>query len=177
MSKPIKIIQVSVPRTGSTVLYNVLLGLFEKKDKEFIGIDKYNFLNNIHEKDENFIFKSHDLNIDTFIKKYGNKYDLYFISTERDNKTIDKKFHNYKNVIIINYNNLLETKENTIENIVHNIFNNIKHLFEGRLNYSIENAVTRIKEMNLYYETIKDKPFTFHDNIYSIHGHHRTKKY
>ena len=94
------IIQCSPKHTGSTLLVNIIYG-FIRPDDPIPWMKNNN--KNIH---KNIILKTHDCNIDKWMNDYK-MYNLYFICSERDNLIIDPKFKKYKNVLCINYNELI----------------------------------------------------------------------
>jgi len=171
--KPNVIIQTSRTKTGSTVLVNMLYGFIIKNEpiRFFISVDsipRY-LLNN-----KTNIFKFHKLDIDEFIQKHSDKYNLYFVCSERGDKVIDEKYNHYKNVLIFNYDELLETETYSVEDIVTNAYNKLIGFLPGDIELNKQDAVERIQKMNLLYEEIKNKPFTYADDFYQLHGSHRT---
>ena len=117
-----RIIQSSPYGTCSTILINLVHG--------FLCPDKpYHFVeDNIYNKDyiKNFlVVKTHYVDVDRLIN-IQKEYNLYFVMSERyDNKyksLIDNVFRTYKNVLIINYNELNETSELPLKEIVENVF-------------------------------------------------------
>ena len=110
MQKDIIIIQTGFKRAGTTFLVNLLYGFIAPNEAIHGFFD-------IEEPLESFskynIYKSHMLNIDDIINKYSDKYQLYFIISERDEK-IDEKYKELHNVLIFDYyKELLETKDNS----------------------------------------------------------------
>jgi hypothetical protein len=177
------IFQTSPPHTASTVLVNILYGLIPHlKDKPIIYIDNKesvltnNNVQNIFNGNDLIVIKTHIINIDEWVTRYGKEYNLYFIaSTRKDrNLLLDKKYKNYKNLIVFSFNSLNETENNTIYNIVKNVHDRIQNVLDIELN--IENAVNRIVSMNNLYETIKGNDFKYYDDFYHIHGSHRNRK-
>ncbi|MFC1670636.1 hypothetical protein ACFL20_09595 [Spirochaetota bacterium] len=129
--------------------------------------------------DDELITKTHDVDIDRWIENYSNIYNLFFICSERDEK-YDLKYYNYDNVLIINYSDLLETDNNSLENIINNIYAKLydflpKIFFPDIKEKAIKNAIERIQKMNQLYETIKDKPFSYVNTFYHLHGSHRNR--
>lgn len=190
----IVLIQLSPPRTGSTVLINILYGLlyydkYVKFDNEFFNLleddkiskeNKKDFEDKYLSEDINII-KTHCLNIDLINKYFNNKniYKIYFICSERDDKKIDEKYYINKNVIIFDYDDLLETEDYTTEMIVKNVksklINNITELNLKNINLDENDAINRIKNMNTLYEYIMYKPFTYYSNFFHLHGSHRNR--
>lgn len=169
--KPIKIIQTSYPRTGSTVLVNIIYGLI-CPDQPIICSDKYI-------KDVS-IQKSHNVDFDWWIKTFSGQFDLYFVVSERNTKH-PQRYHKYKNILFINYDDLLETNNNPLPKIVDNVYNKLRGLLPNKIFPNLDddlikqNAIKRIENMNKLYESIKEKPFTYYDLFYHIHGHHRNR--
>lgn len=173
MKKEIRIIQSSFPHTGCTLLLNILHGII----CPLLPINwptEEKIYNNI-------ISKTHNTNFDQLIQKYSNSYDLYFIVSERDKK-YNEKYYNYKNILIINYSKLLVSDNNSLENIINYVYSELKLFLPydimPKINEKIikKNAIERIKNMNKLYEKIKDKPFSYWDKFYGLHGHHRERE-
>ena len=120
--------------------------------------------------------KTHNTNIDEITKLWGDKYNLFFICSERYeyNKLIDPKYKLWDNVIVFEYNELNETVDNTLDSIVDNIYNKIfdkiPHLTMDKMTCKY-----RIDGMNLCYEEIKSKSFDYVVEFYHIHGSHRNR--
>lgn len=179
MVKPLRIIQVSNPGSGSTVLVNLLMAYFQPYESvTFMGKNFYKediLINNI-------VIKTHDKKINEWINRYKEIYDLYFIISDRNDYDWGE-FYNYNNILFIQYNDILETESNTIENISKNVYEKIKiflpdeFMIYNRNKVSIQNGINRINNMNKRYKEIKDKPFEFVDKYYQIHGNHRNKNH
>ena len=168
------IIQTSPQHTCSTFLINALYGLIpELANKKIIGswIDKFESF-----FDNTIVVKDHNINIDELINKYKNKYELFFVCSERKEKDalIDQKYKSYNNVVVFDYNELNETEENTIPIIMQNIHDKINNMLGVEVN--VESGINRINLMNTRYEEIKDKPFSYIDPFFEIHGSHRNRK-
>tara|TARA_Y100000589_G_C27102203_1_gene608555 strand:- start:491 stop:1036 length:546 start_codon:yes stop_codon:yes gene_type:complete len=172
----IRIIQSSPTHTGSTLLVNLLHGFIIPKRKINIKFDFNNFL----------ITKTHNTNIDQLIDIYKD-YKLYFIVSERnDNKVkklIKNKYRKYDNVLIINFKDINENNENSLENIINLTFNRFfkfipKKMHQKKSDSEIKkDMLERIQDMNRIYEKIKNKPFSYCNKFYHIHGNHRDRNY
>jgi hypothetical protein len=177
--KKVLIIQTSPPHTGSTLLVNLLHGLFEgNKDKKII------FLRDDLCDDswgsgagEITILKSHDINIDGLINKYGAKYSVFFVCSERplESSLIEVKYKSYRNVISFYYNELNETLQNPLTKIVSKVGGRVFAMLRGYTNATInvQNGIKRVLDMNAKYNEIKGFPFSYIDDFYEIHGSHR----
>lgn len=167
-----KIIQTSYTHTGSTVLVNILYGLFEPNSPVICGKFK-NLLMNLKSK-KYLLMKTHELNI----RNWVDNPEFFFICSERDTKYPDY-FYCSKNILVIKYGDLLETKDLTIETIVSRFLDRLQSFLPGHLftdiNAMKNSAIDRLKKMNSKYEEIKDKDFSYTDNFFHIHGSHRNR--
>jgi hypothetical protein len=172
----IKIIQTSLQHTGSTVLTNLLFGAFESKSKvNFLHIKKYSH-NIVKNK---LIYKSHVLDINKILNF---PYNIYIIMSSRKEKDLDYDISYYKNpkILIIDYEKLNETPEYTLKDIVDYTFMKFKNflpkeLFKLSDKEIKKNMYNRISRMNKVYKKIRDKPFSYVDTFYSLHGSHRNR--
>ena len=168
-----RIVQTSPHGTGSTLLANILTGLFyDKESIHWISANKpYNV------KLKHFITKVHKLDINNWIQEQPSSLNIFYVISERE-KRIDDKYRQYDNVLIFQYKELLETTDNTVENIVTNVYKKMSKLLPQELveKMKIDRAVQRVKDMNALYETIKDKPMTYLDTYYHLHGSHRGRR-
>ena len=155
----IKIIQSSYPDTGFTLLLNLIHGFISPQEKIH-----YDTSSLIHEF---LITKTHNTNITQLENTYL-QYKLFFIMSERNDSKIQAKINNeYKNksnVLVINYDKLLETY-NSIKDIIDYIFNEFNNFMEERLNL-----------VNEMVKLMKDKPFSEWDRFTGIHGSHKNRK-
>tara|TARA_B110000879_G_C11175577_1_gene515812 strand:+ start:2274 stop:2813 length:540 start_codon:yes stop_codon:yes gene_type:complete len=172
-----KIIQSSPKHTGSTLLLNLIHGFLSPDeaihwDTERL-IDKY------------LITKTHNLHIEEWENKYQ-QYKLFFIMSERNDskvkKLINEKYKQKSNVLIINYDKLLETDKRSINDIIDYVFDIFinfipKELHPQKDNHLIkEDMKKRINKLNETVERMKDKSFELWDRFTGIHGSHRNRK-
>ena len=167
----VRVVQSGIGHTGTTPLANLIHGLVAPDSPVKFG-DK-NIKNEI-------ITKTHTADVDKLMKMHP-EYELYFVMAERvDEKVnvrINDKHRSYKNVLVIDYGEILETPEWGVEDIADNLFTK---LFKFLPREIIPNPVagsfrmaTRLRNMNARYEEIKHKPFSYYDPFYHIHGSHR----
>ena len=171
-----RIIQASLPHTGSTLLLNLLLGFIAPH--ESYQWDTKNLI------DSYLVTKTHNININKWTNKYKH-YKLYFVMSERnDNKihaVIPNKYKKKNNVLIINYNQINVTNKLLLDDVIENIFNLFINFFPYDLIPKKEHIIikkdmkNRIISMNQCYEKIKNKPFTYCDSFFGIHGSHRNR--
>lgn len=171
-----RIIQSSPPRTGSTLLVNILYGLFCYDSN--VCYDSNTYPSRL-KLETNFIIKTHQTNLVGIKNKIIN-YDLLFVCSKRPEIKRELKIKNTDiNYIIVDYtNDLCLIHNKTYKSIITNIYKKLetklpKHIANLA---DIELAIKRIEEMNKYYETIKDKPFSFINKYYHIHGSHKNNR-
>ena len=177
--KQILIFQTSPLHTGSTILVNALYGLIEQlKYQPILGDWDDLEKRMIDESNNVLVIKSHNLDIDNIMEKYKDKYELFFICSQRPfkNKFINQKYISYNNVIIFNFIELNETENNTIPQIIDTIY---EKLYKLLCNYEIklnkESGIERIINMNKRYEKIKHNNFDYIDDFFELHGSHRNR--
>ena len=110
------------------------------------------------------------------------EYDLYFIVSIRHDKKVKKnkkKYHSYKNVLIINYDKIKQTNNNSIKNIMDYTFNKFDNFIPKELKPNKDDDLIkddmdkRFKKVNETVELMKNKPFSEVDKFTGIHGHHK----
>ena len=180
-NKKIVIIQTSPQHTASTLLVNALHGIIEEvKDRPIRCIwdhDKFDYMQS-HGTNITVV-KAHDIDIDKLIRLYSNEYELFFVCSVREEKglILDKKYASYGNVAIFQYEELNEMPENTIPMIIDRIYNRLDTWLSSRnytpIRLNKATGIERVMHMNKVYDEIKDKPFTYIDPFFSIHGSHR----
>jgi len=174
----VKVIQTSPPRTGSTLLLNLIHGFLSPNEK--IHWDEH-----VSEIDDYFISKTHVTDIDIILNKYK-QYKLYFVVSERNDSKVKglivDKYRKYYNVLIINYNEINVTNELSFDNVIDNIFDKFIQFFPLEIVPKKKDILIkadmkkRIVNMNKIVEEIKNKPFSYWDRFYGIHGSHRNRK-
>jgi hypothetical protein len=168
----IKIFQSSPPHTGSTVLVNFIHGFLCPEEPIYFNNNKF------------WIQKTHKLDIDNIMAQ-NSGFDCYFIMSERNDsrekKLINNKYRNYPNVLIFNYNEIKNTTDSSqLNKITDNVFYKIKKFlpksfFIEKDDVYKRNMTNRIQNMNKKYEEIKNKPFSYFDTFYHIHGSHKNR--
>ena len=169
----VRIIQASLNRTGSTILSNILQGLFYPKEPLMSsGFRKNRDSRSVLSM--NFVIKTHNEHLQEVMKICGHTYNYWVISSNRG----DKRYQcNHPNFISFEYEQLLESTSNPINTIVNTVAEKLKvELPQFVTDYmDINGSITRIKEMNAFYETIKTESFHFNDRFYRLHGHHKNR--
>ena len=174
-NKPIKIIQCSPTHSGSTPMVNIIYGMIHKElpiSHFYIKEPNYSLI----EESETIVIKTHWTDVEFWMKKFSEVYDLYFIITIRNNQPLQEKYSEFKNVLCFEYyTEILETKENSLDNIVDNVYNKLYNFLPSSVNLDKNGGMERIINMNSLYEKIKHKPFSYYDKFYHLHGSHRNR--
>lgn len=105
-----RIIQSSPPRTGSTVLINLLHGFL--KPNEPIHWDTHKCIHKF------IITKTHETDIDKLSNMFGRQYNLYFVMSERNDEHVKALLNARPNVLVIGYDELNETPELSLDHII-----------------------------------------------------------
>lgn len=166
-----KIIQASKTRTASTVLINLIHGYMAPNE----GIH-YPSEQCIH---NHLISKTHNINVADLEKKFSN-YKLLFIMSDRDNH-LGSYYQNKENILIIKYSELNQKDNYTLDDIINCTYEKLHNFLPNELKSRLDsnetkaNMKNRISNMNILYETIKNKPFSYFDEFYHLHGNHRNR--
>ena len=191
------IIQSSAQHTASTVLVNLLHGLFSPEEPvasstRLAGRDQFCHLYNgkgatttspMHPdhltRPQPHIQKTHNLNFPFWAQKYK-EYNLYFVCSTRPNHPpISAEYAKWNNVLIFSFAELNETNTHSLDDICNNFYNKCVNFFprqmlpqgdEDELKSQIKKRITG---MNQRYQEIKHESFGVTDPLYQIHGHHR----
>jgi len=106
------------------------------------------------------------------------------MSERNDSKTSAKINNEYKrksNVLVISYDKLLETNNNSIKKIVDYIFDKFNNFIPKELKPNKDDDLikddmqNRFKKVNETVKLMKDNPFSQWDKFTGIHGHHRNR--
>ncbi len=178
MKDNVRIIQSSPAHTGSTVLANLLYGMFAPREPVSFSMTA-DSIGKEEKNSESRILKTHNIDFDYWSDELSCS-DLFFMITHRANhKQIDVKYQAWPNVLIFDYDEINETDGNSLWEIVDNAFDKIFNLMEGSIEPRLSteevrwNMMDRIVCMNQRYDEIKDRPFSYYDEFYHIHGSHR----
>lgn len=167
------IIQSSFPRSASTVLVNAVHGLIPSQAEKKVEFS--DFYRPFRFNSQITIIKTHQTELDDFIRRFGGKYNLFFVCSERKGKSrFNDKYRSYKNVAIFDFAELNETSQNTLFHIVECVYDKLKPLLVG-IELDDAGCYERLVEMNERYEEVKHLPFDYVDPFYNLHGSHRNR--
>ena len=169
----VRIVQSGPPHTGTTPLVNLIYGLVAPDAPVAYGGACV---------ERSLVTKTHTTDIDKLMNRFTD-YDLYFVMSERVDEKVQSKinqsYKEYENVLVIDYSEILETSEWSVDDIAKSLF---AKLFKFLPKEVIPNPAdgparmaARLKSMNARYEEIKDRPFSYYDPFYHLHGSHRNR--
>lgn len=173
-----KFLIITPPRTGSTLLVNIVHGFFAPNEPVRIGKHK-------NKNSKTLIFKTHDMKL-----LYQDQLPDHVFAVTVERPEINcavvekiKKSTPLKNVLILNYTQDLLYKSEYSNGNQKNIIDIIKGIAEKITNRfdifisedQINEALKRVLKMNQKYEKIKDLAFSECDKFYHIHGSHRNR--
>ena len=118
------------------------------------------------------IVKTHDVNLDTISARFGPKFNLYFVCSERGQARFEEKYRHRPNVAIFDYDQL------TVDplTVVNTVADQLDKILPPSIEFSRLNALRRIQDMNERYEEIKNLPFSYVDPFFNLHGSHRSRR-
>ena len=175
-----KIIVDSPWGTGSTLLYNMVVGA-TKPDQRY----QFSKLLTKYELTE-LVYKSHVLAPDAWRTAYplSSGYDFYFIAGTRKFKCghVPPRVRRVLNMqderlLILDYKDFATVNTDRACQVV---YEQLKlhlpaQLFHSRVDaINVSSMIARVHLMNARYEQIKDEPWDFVDPVFGIHGGHRT---
>jgi hypothetical protein len=188
--KTYHIFQASPPHTASTVLNNVLIGMFEPDaEYSFMIYNKERTIRR-HDKDVSIddghiVTKTHILDLMGLYKQHRTVFDeILFVVANRGispETRIDASLCQYNNVLCVEYEELLYSDDQGREMVVRALAQKLKDRFDYFFGDELDlmdgnrlkNAVTRLAQMDQATMSLADQPFTFSDNKFGVHGGHR----
>lgn len=174
-----RIVQSSLRRTGSTLLTNILYGLFIP-DCSVCFCDYLYHPDKVLDVSEkllnNFIIKTHNDDFTELSRVFAD-YCVYFVTSIRPEKNlmIDEALREQMpNLVIVDYDLLTGDVAVAVRNVVHLL----RPKFPKELLAIMDQkaAVNRVCLMNERYNQIKYLGFNeYYDPFYKLHGHHRNR--
>ena len=181
MNQQFKLITCTVPHVGSTLVANINTGMLEPGQDIFFqkGLDSIStFLesNRLNLKNHGSVSKIVDI-----VKKFEES-PIYFVTINRDNHP--QINYDSDKLIILDYNRLLYRSEHlknetrSLEDVLNYLAFEYNQKIPGEFfNETLKSqALDRIVKMDEVYSQIKEKPFTYWNKHYHIHGSHRGRQ-
>lgn len=181
------IVQVSplTGRTGSTLLANILYGMYRPDDAVKYVHSMYreeDFDNNI--KNTDVVVKTHCSDLQRIMDVNQDRKLLFIYSSRPElgkSYTIPKQYKSYGNVLNLQYKYIAEKKQPDSEKVIEHVFCKVKEFVGDKIKIPgtdrevLHKIRERISGMNRRYEEMKDKPFSEWCPFYHVHGSHKNR--
>ena len=185
------IFQSSIGMSGSTLLSNILIGLFEGADAtySFLEQDWKNHYKGDMDAPINstVVTKTHVINVDDIVERYSGTADegkferIFVVSSSRGEAHIDDKYCDVANpqyiqfVLCLDYDDFTYKQSEDMAKSVSFVRQRIVQAFPYFANtaFDEEQTVARLEEMARVMEQMKDEKFGKMDQKFGIHGHHK----
>ena len=181
-----KLITITLPHTGSTLVANINTGFLEHDKPIHFKSLRFNSEEVISDfldpHTQRLTLKAHT-NVNKFLQIVNEFPDANFVTINRaEHEQIQDRFHN---VCVLAYNKLLyrskslPNAEYSLDQVLHYVADNYQSKFEGFSEFfkNFDSCKKRILEMDEKYEEIKNLSFSCFDNFFHIHGSHKNKSY
>lgn len=171
--KKFRIVQCSGPRTASTVLANLLYGIFSPKLA--VNYENYDRIQ------KEIVLKTHNLSQLYWERKLYNYKVFYICSTRLHHTNPPESFTIQNNVIVFDYKEINLTESYTTGDICMHVLSKLKKDLPTDVwpDFSDEeilrNMIHRFDGLNQRCEEIKDRPFSYFDEYFHVHGGHRNR--
>lgn len=176
-----KLITLTVPHAGSTLVANINTGMLEPGKNIFFR-QNLNVIP-IFLASKRLTLKSHGTidEIVDVVKRFESE-PVYFVAVNREGHP--QINHISDKLITLDYNRLLYHSEHlkgsaqSLEGVIDYVALEYNRKISGELfnNTLKSRALDRVKGMDKRYSEIKEKPFSYFDKHYHIHGSHRGRR-
>jgi hypothetical protein len=168
------IVQMSPPRTASTLLYNAVCGLI-CPEQPILWVEKVSDLP-AHLAPV-AVIKTHLLELDAWRRAISNDRKVYFVSSERKdiNQRLDPECANAPDNLVFQYEHLLETKNYTLQAIVSHIEKKLSAFLPDQITLDRHSCLERLIAMNEKVKELENESFKVWDKFYGVHGGHRNR--
>ena len=164
------IISSCPPHSGSTFLINALYGFITPNKPINRTPNKHTFVNLD-------IIKMHEYDIQDLYNNYKDpNIELYFISIKRGDSRVKNTNGDGIRFLEFDYYDILETVTYSLSDIVDYFYSKIRPFLPSEFPMNKKTCIARLEGMNSMVEKLKDKPFSYYETFYQIHGSHRNRK-
>jgi hypothetical protein len=169
-----KVVQTSLPRTGSTLLSNILAACLDNNKPIFASHDSLS---------ASILTKTHNTDLLFWKSKYPS-IDLYFAITQRSgfgNILEDYNNANYirsyskSKIIEFDYDKLCISSIRSTEDIALYCVDVLQKYFSFVDKQSIPGVINRVNLMNAKVLELRDMPFAYYNEFFHVHGGHRRR--
>ena len=185
------IFQSSIGMSGSTLLSNILIGLFEGADATYSFLEqdwKTHFGGDMDAPiNSTVVTKTHVINVDDIVERYSGTADegkferIFVVSSSRGEAHIDDKYCDATSaqynqfVLCLDYDDFTYKQAEDMAKSVSFVRQRLVEAFPYFFNIAFdeEQTVARLEEMARVMEQMKDEKFGKMDQKFGIHGHHK----
>ena len=185
------IFQSSIGMSGSTLLSNILIGLFEGADATYSFLEqdwKTHFGGDMDAPiNSTVVTKTHVINVDDIVERYSGRADegkferIFVVSSSRGEAHIDDKYCDATNpqynqfVLCLDYDDFTYKQPADMAKSVSFVRQRLVEAFPyfANIAFDEEQTVKRLEEMARVMEQMKDEKFGKMDQKFGIHGHHK----
>ena len=184
------IFQASIGMSGSTLLSNILIGLFEGADATYSFLEqdwKTHFAGDMDAPiNSTVVTKTHVINVDDIVERYSGiaqdgKFErIFVVSSSRGEAHIDDKYCDATNqynqfVLCLDYEDFTYKQPADMAKSVSFVRRRLVEAFPyfANIAFDEEQTVKRLEEMAQVMEQMKDEKFGKMDQKFGIHGHHK----
>jgi len=192
------IFQSSIGMSGSTLLVNILIGLFEGTDSKYAFLEQ-DYTNHHHHgtvvgqgvdadsKDytapinSTVVTKTHIIDVDAILTRYRYDFDrMFFVSSSRGEHHLDDRYCDpdgkYASIVLcLDYNDFIYNDPSHMLDSVRYVRRKVVERFPyfAGIKFDDDAAVDRIREMVQVMENMKNEPFGRTDDKFGVHGSHK----
>mmetsp|Transcript_2933 Transcript_2933/g.8532 ORF Transcript_2933/g.8532 Transcript_2933/m.8532 type:complete len:514 (+) Transcript_2933:85-1626(+) len=186
------IFQSSIGMSGSTLLSNILIGLFEGPDATYSFLErdwKTHFAGSLDAPiNSTVVTKTHVINVDDLVERYlGNEEEvgkferIFVVSSTRGEAHIDDKYCDPANlqysqfVLCLDYDEFTYKQPEEMAKSVSFVRQRLVEAFPyfANIPFDEQRTIARLEEMAQVMEQMKDEKFGTMDRKFGIHGHHK----
>ena len=177
----------SKPDTGSTLLVNMILGLFDEKVETKVGFLHFDLtiVKPVQGAaiDDSVVTKTHIQDLDVLYTHFEDDYDeVFIIVPNRSEIRLEDRYcsHPYysNKVLCLEYEDFTYAEPTMMKDSISYVAGKIKEAFPyfGEVDLLEENAAKRIKDMEAMMKHMANMDFNAVDHRFGIHGGHKGRK-
>jgi hypothetical protein len=173
----------SKPDTGSTLLVNMILGLFDSNLEANVGFLHFDLTIAKPQGasiDDTVVTKTHIQDLDVLYTHFEDDYDQVFIVVpNRSNIRLEDRYcsHPYyaNRILCLEYEDFTYEDQTEMKDSISNVAEMIQSAFPyfSEVELLVNNAIKRINNMDETTEHMKNMDFSMVENRFGIHGGHR----
>lgn len=177
------IVQAAPPRTGSTLLTNILYGMYQPDVaiKHIPSMGKQSLFDK-GIKNSYVVVKTHCVKLQRIMDVNQDRKLLFiYCSRPEHGKKLPEQYKSYDNVLNIQYKDIAEKHQPDSNKVIEHVFYKVKQFVGDKIKMPgsdgevLSKIRERIRGMNKRCEELKDEPFSKWCPFYHIHGSHKNR--